>query len=233
VDKASLELLLSQGLSLGEIGKRFGRDPSTVGYWVRKHGLQAANRDRHLPKGAPAREEVERLLAEGASIAKIARTLERSESSVKHWLDKWGLRTSQSVRRERAVEARRAGLAMTKLVCRHHGLTDFWLEGRGSYRCLKCRGEWVARRRRKVKQILVAEAGGECRICGYDRCVTALQFHHLDPETKNFTLSYRGLTRSIAEMRSETAKCILVCANCHAEVEAGIVDVGEIPERAA
>ncbi len=79
----------------------------------------------------------------------------------------------------------------------------------------------MAERRRKVKRILVAEAGGRCSRCGYDRCIAALQFHHLDPSAKSFTLSSKGVTRGIDRARAEARKCILLCANCHAEVEAG------------
>jgi hypothetical protein len=93
---------------------------------------------------------------------------------------------------------------------------------RGSYRCRRCRAEAVVRRRRRVKETLVAESGGCCRLCGYDRCVAALEFHHLDPSKKEFTLSRRG-ARSIATLRAEVRKCVLLCSNCHAEVEAGFV----------
>jgi hypothetical protein len=75
--------------------------------------------------------------------------------------------------------------------------------------------------RRRVKRILVEEAGGKCRLCGYDRCHRALQFHHLQADEKRFALSHKGVTRSLAEAREEALKCVLLCANCHAEVETG------------
>jgi hypothetical protein len=75
--------------------------------------------------------------------------------------------------------------------------------------------------RRRIKRLLVEEAGGRCRICGYDRCPAAMQFHHVDPRRKSFMTSRQGVTRALAEARVEAAKCVLVCANCHAEVEAG------------
>jgi DNA-directed RNA polymerase subunit RPC12/RpoP len=109
------------------------------------------------------------------------------------------------------------------MVCRRHGSTDFWLDNRGIYRCLRCRSEAVARRRR-LKEILVSEAGGRCTICGYDRYVGALQFHHRDSAEKRFGVGERGLTRWLAAVRAEVAKCVLLCANCHAEVEGGIVN---------
>lgn len=125
--------MLGQGLSLREIGRRFGKEESTVGYWVRKHGLRAANRDKHVSRGG------------------------------------------------------------------------------------------------RVKQILVAEAGGRCRICGYDRSPVALHFHHLDPAGKAFGLASLGSSRGIEAMRDEAGKCALLCANCHAEVEAGIVKLPLTP----
>jgi len=77
------------------------------------------------------------------------------------------------------------------------------------------------RRRRKVKAILIAEAGGRCRLCGYDGHPAALQFHHLDANGKRFSLSQQGVSRSLERARAEARKCVLLCANCHAEVEAG------------
>jgi hypothetical protein len=106
-------------------------------------------------------------------------------------------------------------------VCGTHGEGRFVLEGRGFYRCVRCRADRVAARRRRLKEILVAEAGGRCAICGYDRCVRALNFHHVDPATKRFGLGERGLTRGIDILREEARKCALLCANCHMEVEHG------------
>ena len=115
----------------------------------------------------------------------------------------------------------------TTRVCRTHGTTEFVLEGRGYYRCKRCRQQRVLEWRRRARLLLIAEAGGACLICGYDRCVGALHFHHLDPETKEFGISRRGFTRSIEKMREEAAKCVLLSSNCHAEVEAGI---GTLPD---
>jgi transposase len=226
MERQSLERLLAHGLSLEAIAARFGKDPSTVGYWVRKHGLEATHRQRHAPRSALRRADVQRLVGEGASVARMAKELNRSESTIHYWLRKWRLRTRESTRRRQARAAKAEGRLVVKRECRRHGATDFLMEGRGSYRCMKCRGEAVARRRRRVKEILVEERGGRCTLCGYARSVAALQFHHLDPAKKSFGLGYRGLTRSIAQMRAEAGKCVLLCANCHAEVEAGIVEVG-------
>ena len=109
--------------------------------------------------------------------------------------------------------------------CARHGETDFFLEGRGYYRCKLCRSEAVVRRRRKVKAILVEEAGGRCQLCGYDRFFGALEFHHLDPTKKRLALSARGIAYALDTVREEARKCALLCANCHAEVENGIASL--------
>jgi hypothetical protein len=55
--------------------------------------------------------------------------------------------------------------------------------------------------------------------------VAALGFHHLDPSTKSFGLAQGGITRAIDEVRREAEKCIMVCSNCHAEIESGVTKV--------
>jgi len=47
-------------------------------------------------------------------------------------------------------------------------------------------------------------------------------FHHLDRAGKSFGVAAAGFTREIDEMRAEIEKCVLLCSNCHAEVESGL-----------
>ena len=109
-------------------------------------------------------------------------------------------------------------------ICAVHGEVEFVQRGdTGTWRCVPCRAEAVTHRRRRVKAILVAEAGGRCIACGYDRCIAALQFHHVDPAAKRFSLGRQGVARSLEKARAEARKCVLLCANCHAEVEAGVL----------
>jgi transposase len=222
MDKDSLELLLGQGLSVGQVAKRFGKDPSTVSYWMQKHGLAAPNREKHAAKGGIEQARLEELVATGLTIAEIAAEVGLSNGTVRHWLRQYGLRTKHRRGRRsgsEAKEAKEAGLATITMSCAHHGETEFFLEGRGYYRCKRCRSEAVARRRRKVKEILVAEAGGRCCMCGYDRHVAALHFHHVDPSEKLIPVSARGIAYAIDTLREEAKKCILLCSNCHAELE--------------
>lgn len=110
--------------------------------------------------------------------------------------------------------------------CKRHGLTEFahYSGGRGTFkwRCKRCVGEAVTRRKQKLKRMLVSEAGGCCAVCGYDRCIVSLSFHHVDPKAKSFPMTM-AIGKSIATFRAEARKCVLVCANCHGEIEAGLI----------
>jgi transposase-like protein len=227
MDKQSLELLLEQGTSIERIAKRFGKDPSTVSYWVKKHGLSSPYAARHAAKGGIERERLEAMVDVGMTIAEIAAEVQRSRGAVRHWLRRYGLKTKRA-RGERLVltkAARAAGLLTVTMDCRVHGETEFVLEGRGYYRCKRCRADAVVRHRQKLKTTLVTEAGGSCVICGYSKNARALQFHHLEPDHKRLGFSAQGVTHSLAALRNEAQKCVLLCANCHAEVEDGAVSV--------
>lgn len=88
-------------------------------------------------------------------------------------------------------------------------------------KCRQCNTDAVTRRRKKIKQMAVEYMGGKCSRCAYDKCIAALEFHHLDPSEKDFALGNKGHTRSWDRVVLELNKCILLCANCHREVENG------------
>lgn len=92
---------------------------------------------------------------------------------------------------------------------KHHGLT---------YSRPKLSGyDKVKLRRKKVKLMAIMRLGGECQRCGYHKSARALEFHHVNPHEKNFTIS-QIITRRWETIRDEVDKCILLCANCHREV---------------
>ena len=62
--------------------------------------------------------------------------------------------------------------------------------------------------------------GGKSEICGYDRCIDALGFHHKNPTHKDFGISNKGYTRSWKKVQEELDKCVMICANCHRELHA-------------
>jgi transposase len=227
MEKELLESYLAEGLTLREIGERTGKHLTTIGYWVKRHGLRAANAKKFAPKHSKiTRERLEELVRQGASLNDLSEVLGLSVSTVGHWLRKYGLETSgMGWRRQQTRHAREAGLTHITRSCAHHGMTTFILEGRGYYRCSECRRRAVSNWRRRAKMRLVEAAGGCCVLCGYDRHPGALHFHHLNPAQKRYTLSRAGHTRNFAEALEEARKCLLLCANCHAEVERGVAEI--------
>ena len=75
----------------------------------------------------------------------------------------------------------------------------------------------LSKSRKTLKEKLVEYKGGKCEKCGYDKCITALEFHHLDPNEKEFGIGCNGVL-SFEKCKKEVDKCILVCANCHREI---------------
>lgn len=77
----------------------------------------------------------------------------------------------------------------------------------------------------KIKQQAVKYKGGKCNICGYNKCITALEFHHINPSEKNIKFNSRGIDRRVAfeVLKKELDKCILLCANCHRETHANAI----------
>lgn len=96
----------------------------------------------------------------------------------------------------------------------------------------KCLQGYEAQQRRGLarKLHLVRLAGGRCSICGYDKNLAALTFHHTNSDDKEFKLDMRSLSnRTLEAVMSEHQKCILVCHNCHAELHNPNLDMAGLP----
>jgi Homeodomain-like domain-containing protein len=162
------------------------------------------------------REDLEPLVQGDLTLRQIAIELGRSPSTVRHWLKRHGLTTT---RQRRLFNGEKPKEIISE--CRHHGQARFMLEGRNAYRCTRCRSDAVTAWRRRAKRRLIEARGGACERCGYDEHPAALQFHHLEPNLKEFSISNKGGTIAFARLQEEAEKCILVCANCHALLEWG------------
>lgn len=110
------------------------------------------------------------------------------------------------------MKIKNKGFLMIK-ECKKHGLSEY----RNS-RCKKCASESVMKRRKELLIKSIDYKGGCCKMCGYNKCLAALEFHHLDPKSKVFSISVSGNTRSWERIKEELDKCILLCVNCHREL---------------
>lgn len=108
-----------------------------------------------------------------------------------------------------------------KGICPKHGFVDFVLDSENNYRCKICRMESVTEKRRRNKKILIEYKGEKCEICGYNKCADAMEFHHLNPKEKSFSIS-DSCSFGLNKLKAEVDKCILVCSNCHKEIHSKI-----------
>lgn len=89
--------------------------------------------------------------------------------------------------------------------------------------CWKCNAEGVSNHRKNLKIKAVEYLGGMCELCGYNKSMAALDFHHKDPAEKDFEISNKGITVSWEKIQLELDKCMLVCSNCHREIHEQLI----------
>jgi transposase len=99
MDPDQLQQYLDQGLSLRQIANLAGCDPSTVGHWAEKYALVANGRAQQACRGL-SREYLEQLIERAATAREMADVMDVSESTVRYWLKKYGLRTNNGVGRK-------------------------------------------------------------------------------------------------------------------------------------
>ena len=97
-------------------------------------------------------------------------------------------------------------------------ITDFYKRrnrpGVTSY-CKECQNTQSVERQQTHKKLCIEYKGGKCQHCGYDKHPSAMQFHHRDPQEKDYNISSCCATTFNDSIKTELDKCDLVCANCH------------------
>ena len=146
MDKDVLQGFLEDGLSLEEIGRRLGKHPSTVSYWVGKHGSAgcASRQARRLVAESPRETAARTCLARGMTIQEMADACWREQHERPALAEevRSRRRAGAAASRRRGQRARRSAHGRPAPLLRRTASTDFGLEGRGHYRCLRCR--WSA-----------------------------------------------------------------------------------------
>ena len=210
---------LAEGRSIESIASEVGKHPSTVAYWVKKHGLRRARRaacgaGRRDARGAPRARGARHVgspdrVGDRAELRRDSVLAARSTSSKPSRCTTRD--ATRSRRPRRSASARRtAGPCFVR-----SGLAAY-------YRCPACTSSRVAECRRRVKDDPRRGGGRPVRA----RVATtptpgALQFHHVDPRAETLRIGSRRAHRP-SRVREEARKCVLLCGNCHAEVEAGL-----------
>ncbi len=133
---------------------------------------------------------------------------------------------SRSCQSKASRDRIKKGINNKNKVCAKCGKTftirDQGYSRRYCYECIPQTPKSGAENRKIIKKWALEYKGEKCCICGYNKCIEALDFHHIDPKEKDFILSDRNLILDWNEIKKELDKCILVCSNCHREIHAGV-----------
>ncbi len=135
MDRDQLRRWLAEDLSLEQIGAIVDRHPSTVAYWLSKHGLVANGRERHSATGGIPRDELEALVLTGHTLAAIAVQFDVSITTVRYWVRRYDLPRPHTVRRSEVTSAIEQGQRTLFRDCGQHGWTVFVIDNSGRVRC--------------------------------------------------------------------------------------------------
>ena len=118
------------------------------------------------------------------------------------------------------------------LYCNKHGDCEHVESGikTKKWKCCQCAILYSSNYRKRMKQRAVDYKGGSCELCGYNKSISILTFHHRDPLLKDFNLSGSGICKSWNKLIIELDKCQLLCFNCHYEVHE-IIDLHQIQNK--
>ena len=160
------------------------------------------------------------------STRQIAKENGVSQATIKHWLKKFDLKTNHLVGGKKEYGEEKFCPKCEKQC----SINDFYNKGKklnGYGWCKACLNTYTVEKQRKLKIMCIEYKGGKCFICGYNSFAGALDFHHLDPKTKDFNIS-RVKNKKFDSIKNELDKCVLLCSNCHREVEGGFTMVGPV-----
>ncbi len=166
-------------------------------------------------------EQLKYLVSQGLSISKIAKEVNMSFGSVRHWLKKYNLKTKLSNKEAKSKTEKHCPKCN-----RIKSLDEFYtVSGPKLFYayCKDCSRNLVVKHNNIFKALCIDYKGGKCILCGYCKCDSALEFHHIDPTKKDFSISNSNKRELTEGIKQELDKCVLLCANCHREVHANLI----------
>lgn len=166
------------------------------------------------------KEKLEELINKGMSLNKISKDLNKSLTTIRYWVKKYGIEVKFKNFKE--IEIKDYGKFRFCPRCKNDCPIENFYNRRGknnsSVYCKKCTSDQSLERMRDLKTEMVNYKGNCCSICGYNKYIGALEFHHLNPQEKDFAPSQLKSYKFDDVVKKELDKCILVCSNCHREI---------------
>ena len=153
--------------------------------------------------------QLKSLIKQCLSTREIARRTNKSQTTVRYWLNYYGLKTR--------IQPFNRGGKLKLHFCEWCGESDPKRFYNRKNRCKNCHNDKQKEYVKSLKRKAVLFKGGKCKQCGYCKNLAALDFHHIDSTQKDenwITARHWGWKR----LKKELEKCDLVCRNCHAEI---------------
>jgi predicted transcriptional regulator len=232
IEKIILEKLISEGNTLKQISKNLGISRYKTRIQLKLYNLKTIY---WKPSNPPLKEKMEELIEKNFSSYRIAEEMGYSQTNIRYWLEKYGLKTHPLwyiIRKEKSQEILSGYKTCPKCKIKMElNKENFYFKKNGSfhYWCKKCNDIESLKKQRQMKINSVNYKGGKCCICGYNKYVGSMDFHHIDPSKKDFSISQLR-TYSWEKIKLELDKCMLVCKNCHGEIHSRVVaEMGHDP----
>ena len=178
-------------------------------------------------------EELKAYLDRNLTLRQISAESKKCYTSIRYWMKKHGLKPNFANFKGGYKPGQKIiGDDRYCPSCKtYQNINDFYSRRKNncSGYCRKCISRRTTERQRKMKKAMVEYKGGRCQNpnCstpgGYNRSINGLDFHHIDPVKKEFSISQMRLTSMNDKIREELDKCLLLCANCHREVHEELV----------
>lgn len=149
------------------------------------------------------------LIEQNLSTWQIASELNTTQTNIRYWLKKYDLKTIRSLNKETLCKlCPKCNLSKPR--------TCFYFSKKSGSYCKDCIVKSNLYRQRITKELAVEYKGGCCSNCGYNKCIAALDFHHLNPSGKD--RRYFNMRGGLSDnLKTELDKCVLLCSNCHRE----------------
>ena len=165
---------------------------------------------------------LKQLVDKKLSLREISEETGKSYTSIRYWLKKFGLKT-EIEKYNKGGHANKTKSWRKQDSCEKCGETDpdrfYKRRNRNTNysRCKTCHNKEQIERYRDYKKKAVEYKGGKCECCGYNKCMAALDFHHVDSSEKDSNWKKMRAWK-FEKVKKELDKCRLVCRNCHAEI---------------
>ena len=132
------------------------------------------------------KELLEKLVKEKLTIEQLSKKVGKSKTTIRYWLNKYGFKTYKATHKEKELPS---GFKMCSKCKLKKDVSEFYKRRNNtdiSTYCKSCTNKQVLERQRNFKKLCIDYKGGYCIICNYNKCNSALEFHHLNPKEKDF-----------------------------------------------